>query len=94
MGAAVTCWRAWVGLAEWWRRACALQVCDHQRLNGSGYCFSASLPPYLATAASAALGIIADAVQVGLQGLRLPGGVLGRRGGAGGRSGHAAGDGG
>jgi serine palmitoyltransferase len=30
-------------------------VCDHQRLSGQGYCFSASLPPYLATAAQAAL---------------------------------------
>jgi serine palmitoyltransferase len=26
-------------------------ACDHQRLSGSGYCFSASQPPYLATAA-------------------------------------------
>eukprot|EP01028_Stygiella_incarcerata_P012373 TRINITY_DN755_c0_g2_i1.p1 TRINITY_DN755_c0_g2~~TRINITY_DN755_c0_g2_i1.p1 ORF type:complete len:495 (-),score=144.03 TRINITY_DN755_c0_g2_i1:1567-3051(-) len=26
-------------------------VCDHQRLSGSGYCFSASQPPYLVTAA-------------------------------------------
>ena len=31
------------------------QVCDHQRLCGQGYCFSASLPPYLATAAQVAL---------------------------------------
>ena len=28
---------------------------DHQRLSGLGYCFSASLPPYLAVAASGAL---------------------------------------
>lgn len=28
---------------------------DHQRLSGSGYCFSASLPPYLAAAAIEAL---------------------------------------
>lgn len=25
-------------------------IVDHQRLSGSGYCFSASLPPYLAVA--------------------------------------------
>lgn len=25
------------------------EVVDHQRLSGLGYCFSASLPPYLAT---------------------------------------------
>ena len=30
-------------------------VIDHQRLSGSGYCFSASLPPYLAVAASKAI---------------------------------------
>lgn len=34
------------------------QVCDHQRLCGQGYCFSASLPPYLATAAIEALRIL------------------------------------
>ena len=28
---------------------------DHQRLSGLGYCFSASLPPYLATGAICAL---------------------------------------
>jgi serine palmitoyltransferase len=33
-------------------------VCDHQRLCGQGYCFSASLPPYLATAAIEALRIL------------------------------------
>jgi len=31
------------------------QVISHQRLNASGYCFSASLPPYLAAGALAAL---------------------------------------
>jgi len=35
-----------------------LQVCDHQRLCGQGYCFSASLPPYLATAAHEALNVL------------------------------------
>ena len=30
-------------------------VVDHQRLSGNGYIFSASLPPFLATAACAAL---------------------------------------
>eukprot|EP00877_Chromochloris_zofingiensis_P009386 jgi/Chrzof1/4700/Cz14g23100.t1 len=34
------------------------EVCDHQRLNGQGYCFSASLPPYLATAAIDTLSIL------------------------------------
>ncbi|KAJ8306164.1 hypothetical protein KUTeg_016709 [Tegillarca granosa] len=33
-------------------------VIDHQRLSGLGYCFSASLPPMLATAAEQALSII------------------------------------
>lgn len=33
-------------------------VVGHQRLSGLGYCFSASLPPLLATAASEALRII------------------------------------
>ncbi len=31
---------------------------DHQRLSGLGYCFSASLPPFLATAAAGALGML------------------------------------
>lgn len=31
------------------------EVVDHQRLSGVGYCFSASLPPYLAAAGVAAL---------------------------------------
>ncbi len=31
------------------------EVVDHQRLSGAGYCFSASLPPFLATAAEASL---------------------------------------
>eukprot|EP00878_Enallax_costatus_P028768 GHUV01031109.1.p1 GENE.GHUV01031109.1~~GHUV01031109.1.p1 ORF type:complete len:390 (+),score=78.17 GHUV01031109.1:33-1202(+) len=34
------------------------EVCDHQRLCGQGYCFSASLPPYLAIAAHEALNIL------------------------------------
>lgn len=33
-------------------------VVGHQRLSGLGYCFSASLPPLLATAAKEALNII------------------------------------
>ncbi|XP_041356740.1 serine palmitoyltransferase 1-like isoform X2 [Gigantopelta aegis] len=33
-------------------------VIDHQRLSGLGYCFSASLPPMLASAAAQALSII------------------------------------
>ncbi len=31
------------------------EVVDHQRLSGAGYCFSASLPPFLATASKANL---------------------------------------
>jgi len=34
------------------------EIVDHQRLSGLGYCFSASLPPYLASAASAAIDIL------------------------------------
>lgn len=33
-------------------------VIDHQRLSGQGYCFSASLPPLLATSAEYALGLL------------------------------------
>ena len=36
------------------------EIVDHQRLSGLGYCFSASLPPYLATAAIGALDILED----------------------------------
>jgi len=35
-------------------------VIDHQRLSGQGYCFSASLPPLLATAADRALDIMKE----------------------------------
>jgi len=35
-----------------------LEVVDHQRLSGAGYCFSASAPPFVASAATAALRII------------------------------------
>jgi serine palmitoyltransferase len=34
------------------------QVVEHQRLGGAAYCFSASLPPYLATASIEALSIL------------------------------------
>eukprot|EP01023_Acetabularia_acetabulum_P065457 TRINITY_DN8669_c0_g2_i2.p1 TRINITY_DN8669_c0_g2~~TRINITY_DN8669_c0_g2_i2.p1 ORF type:complete len:542 (+),score=69.19 TRINITY_DN8669_c0_g2_i2:62-1627(+) len=34
------------------------EIVDHQRLSGDGYCFSASLPPFLATAALGALDIV------------------------------------
>lgn len=37
------------------------QVCDHQRLCGQGYCFSASLPPYLAAAAAESLRLLGEA---------------------------------
>lgn len=33
-------------------------IVEHQRLSGLGYCFSASLPPFLAAAACAGLDII------------------------------------
>jgi len=35
-------------------------VIDHQRLSGAGYCFSASLPPYLARIADCAIDIMCD----------------------------------
>lgn len=35
-------------------------VCDHQRLSGAGYCFSASLPTYLGTASIEALNRIEE----------------------------------
>lgn len=34
------------------------EVVEHQRLNGAGYCFSASAPPFLATVAQTALSIL------------------------------------
>lgn len=34
------------------------EIVDHQRLSGLGYCFSASLPPFLATAAIGALDVL------------------------------------
>jgi len=54
------------------------EVVEPQRLSGSGYCFSASLPPYLAAAAAAALGELsapagagkAAAARRGARGLR------------------------
>ncbi|XP_038712723.1 long chain base biosynthesis protein 1-like isoform X1 [Tripterygium wilfordii] len=36
------------------------RVIDHQRIGSSGYCFSASLPPYLASAAITAIDILED----------------------------------
>lgn len=36
------------------------EVVSHQRLSGAGYCFSASQPPFLAAAASTALGVIME----------------------------------
>ena len=35
--------------------AASREIVDHQRLSGAGYCFSASLPPFLAVAAGEAL---------------------------------------
>ena len=40
------------------------EMVDHQRLSGLGYCFSASLPPYLAVAASTALAALAQKPQL------------------------------
>ena len=37
------------------------EVVEHQRLNGAGYCFSASAPPFTATAAEAALKLLNSA---------------------------------
>jgi hypothetical protein len=34
------------------------EITDHQRLSGLGYCFSAALPPYLATAAMGSIDIL------------------------------------
>lgn len=36
------------------------KIADHQRLGGSGYCFSASQPPYTATAAIAAIDALEE----------------------------------
>lgn len=66
-----------------------LALVEHQRLSGSGYCFSASLPPYLASAAIDAvkrietpdgqaamikLAAVAAALRQGLS--SVPGGAL------------------
>ncbi|KAF5805219.1 putative serine C-palmitoyltransferase [Helianthus annuus] len=40
------------------------RVVDHQRLSSSGYVFSASLPPYLASAAIAAIDVIEENPQL------------------------------
>jgi 7-keto-8-aminopelargonate synthetase-like enzyme len=37
------------------------EIVDHQRISGSGYCFSASTPPFAASAALAALSVMQDA---------------------------------
>ncbi|XP_040272873.1 serine palmitoyltransferase 1 [Bufo bufo] len=39
-------------------------VIDHQRLSGQGYCFSASLPPLLASAAIEGLNIMEDSSEI------------------------------
>nr|XP_033784843.1 serine palmitoyltransferase 1 isoform X2 [Geotrypetes seraphini] len=39
-------------------------VIDHQRLSGQGYCFSASLPPLLASAAIEALNIMEENTEI------------------------------
>eukprot|EP00164_Ancoracysta_twista_P003410 GFYU01004551.1.p1 GENE.GFYU01004551.1~~GFYU01004551.1.p1 ORF type:complete len:483 (-),score=159.14 GFYU01004551.1:314-1762(-) len=39
-------------------------VCDHQRLSGLGYCFSASMPPFLSQAAVSALEILQNKPQL------------------------------
>jgi len=46
----------------------AFEVVDHQRLAGAGYCFSAALPPFLATAAAAAVDVLDSAEGRGLLG--------------------------
>ena len=53
MPAQATRWAAWAASAR-----AAREIVDHQRLSGLGYCFSASLPPFLATAAIGALDVL------------------------------------
>ena len=36
----------------------SVEVVDHQRLSGAGYCFSASAPPFVSSAAIAALKVL------------------------------------
>lgn len=43
------------------------EVVDHQRLSGSGYCFSASSPPFTATAALAALNLLKNRPEATLE---------------------------
>lgn len=43
------------------------EVVDHQRLSGSGYCFSASSPPFTATAAMASIRLLEDKPEIFLQ---------------------------
>eukprot|EP00252_Welwitschia_mirabilis_P000597 TRINITY_DN10576_c0_g1_i3.p1 TRINITY_DN10576_c0_g1~~TRINITY_DN10576_c0_g1_i3.p1 ORF type:complete len:258 (+),score=46.06 TRINITY_DN10576_c0_g1_i3:928-1701(+) len=43
------------------------KVVDHQRLSGQGYCFSASLPPYSASAAIAAIDILEENPEILVQ---------------------------
>jgi len=43
------------------------EVVDHQRLSGSGYCFSASSPPFTATAAMASLKLLDEESEFFLQ---------------------------
>jgi serine palmitoyltransferase len=40
------------------------KVVDHQRLSGAGYCFSASLPPYLASAAITAMDVLEESLEL------------------------------
>jgi serine palmitoyltransferase len=47
-----------------------LEVVDHQRLSGAGYCFSASAPPFVSAVAEAALGLLQAEPQL-LVNLRL-----------------------
>eukprot|EP00621_Florenciella_sp_RCC1693_P010264 CAMPEP_0182548268 /NCGR_PEP_ID=MMETSP1323-20130603/38593_1 /TAXON_ID=236787 /ORGANISM="Florenciella parvula, Strain RCC1693" /LENGTH=188 /DNA_ID=CAMNT_0024759651 /DNA_START=12 /DNA_END=578 /DNA_ORIENTATION=+ len=37
-----------------------VEVADHQRLSGAGYCFSASAPPFVSTAASMSLACLSQ----------------------------------
>lgn len=48
-----------------------MEVTEHQRLAGMGYCFSAALPPYLATAAiGATIGLFwCNALQYAAHGM-------------------------
>ena len=56
------CWRCAEARPRGWQiggfSTGAFDIVDHQRLSGAGYCFSASLPPYLSQASIVALQLV------------------------------------